>query len=421
MEKAKLKAVFAAIFSAIFILGITLRAINMPNVARRSPDEGIYSAQGKIISESGYLRGTRLLLKEYNSDNVLWIYPPPTRIGYSWLLATLMKALHRTDAAVGSYISFASSVVSLVLIAVIGLRFFNPWITSFALLFMAVSPMELAIARRSWQDAIFGCLGLAMVYFCLEITRNAGRHIWYALLILLGSYIVLIKEPGAAVFGICALWIFWVLAIREKDPVKGVYFIAACAAAGLLSFSVLAYVTGGFGQLLQIFGHIKDAMPTNTYAIEYQSGPLYRFLEGFWIISPVSSVLFLIGAGGTLLPFGISERPDAIKDAGTRQAVTGLILFGITFFAIALFTPYCQNLRYVSVAYGPFYLAAGLGLWYIVLLARPFVKKIALIAAALAVAVLILAALRDYQMFNKIFIRTGIMDVSIRMVREYSR
>lgn len=411
------KTAVMAIIISIIAAGVALRVVNLLNVEKRSPDELIYSCQAELVAEQGPIKGTASLIKEYNTTKKLWIYPPPTRIGYSWVLGTLMKKTANTETYLGSYISFAFSVVSLLLVALIGFRFFNPAVTIFALLFMAVSPPELVMARRTWQDAMFGSLGLLMAYFSMEIMRNPKRLVFYALLVVLGSYIMLVKEPGIIVYGLCILLAIWTLLVKEKAPVKAAVLAAAAAAGATLSVSLLIYACGGMQPILTVFRHVKEAMATNVYAIENQSGPWYYFPLAFWRVSPLSSLLFLAGAAGTMLPFDISDRPDAFPDVRARYAVRGFISFGLAFFAIALLTPYCQNLRYVSVVYGPFYLTAGLGLWYIVLITRPYLKNLAIIAAFLLAAALILAAIYDYQVFYDLFIASTNNDMPIGILR----
>jgi hypothetical protein len=55
-------------------------------------------------------------------------------------------------------------------LALIGLRFFPNEATLFALLFFAVSPGELELARRTWGDALTGLISLSLVYVAGEIT-----------------------------------------------------------------------------------------------------------------------------------------------------------------------------------------------------------------------------------------------------------
>jgi hypothetical protein len=87
----------------------------------------------------------------------------------------------------------------------------------------------------------------------------------------------------------------WFLLAKEKSVFKAVllvFFGLLSAAASVALISVLA---GGFSNALAVVKHWRQAIPANTYAIQYQSGPWYQFFEGFWIMSPVSSALCLIG------------------------------------------------------------------------------------------------------------------------------
>jgi len=400
------------LFFAVLALGVGLRINNLDNITRRSPDEEIYTQEAKaIVLEGG--EGIKLLIREYNLNKELWIYPPPIRVGYLWLLASVMKMTKRTDEKVGAYVSCTFSIISLLLLIVMGLRFFNPWIALSALLFTTVSPMDLAIARRTWQDAMLGCVGLSLIYFCCELTRNTHKIIWYILFVIVGSYCILIKESGIFLYGLCMLWLLWTLFIKEKSYLKGFLLMIVSAAGAGISVLTLAHAAGGITPVIEVLTHVKEAMPTNIYAVEYQSGPWYRLLQGFWIISPVNAFLCVLGIAGVF--------PTSLPNNKNRNAIFGIIFFMLAFMTITIVTPYCQNLRYVSVLFVPFYLMAGLGLWHIVSFAKVKTGNYFFYIAIAFIIAIILAAARDYRNFKKIFLRTGIPDVSMRMVREYSR
>jgi hypothetical protein len=179
------------------------------------------------------------------------------------------------------------------------------------------------------------------------------------------------------------------------------------------SLLTLVYAAGGIEPVIEVLKHIKEAMSTNIYAIEYQSGPWYYFLQGFWILTPMNAFLCVFGIAGTFL--------FSLPNDKNRSAIFSIIFFMVVFMTVTILTPYCQNLRYVSVLYVPFYLIAGLGLWYIVSFIKPRMKDSFVYVAIAFIIAIILVAASDYQNFKKIFVRTGIPDVSIRMVREYSR
>ena len=187
----------------------------------------------------------------------------------------------------------------------------------------------------------------------------------------------------------------------------------ASAAGVAISVLTLAHIEGGIRPVIEILYHIKEAMPTNAYAVKYQSGPWYSILQGFWIISPLNAFLCVFGIAGAL--FGSLPKDK------NQDPIFGIIFFMIAFMAISIATPYCQNLRYVSVLFVPFYLMAGLGLWHIVSFIKLKMKNASFYIAIPLSIVIILAAAGDYRRFKKIFLKTCIMDVSIQMLRDYSR
>lgn len=405
------KIAFPAALILIFMLGVSLRIYNLTNVHSRSPDEGVYTYQANTVLQYGPVEGVKKLVDRYNADEKQWIYPPPTRVAYIWPLALLMKMTNRVDTGLGAYMSCFFSIISLLILIALGLRFFNRWITLYALLFMSVSPLSLAIARRTWQDAMLGCVGLLLIYLCCEITRAPRRLIRYILVIAAGSCAMFIKESGAVIYALCMIWLSWILFLREKSALKGLILIAGGLIGVALGVACLSYAAGGISNVLEVMRHVKEAMPSNTYALEYQTGPWYHFLQGFWIVSPVNTVLYLIGIIGAFL-----------SADNNRNAVLGTIFFMMAFMAIAIAAPYCQNMRYVSALFAPFYLIGGLGLARIISYIRAKADRFSSsLIVACAIGIVIAGAANDYRNFIKIIIKPALNDTSIRLLREYSR
>ncbi|MBU0895405.1 MAG: hypothetical protein KJ584_02290, partial [Candidatus Omnitrophica bacterium] len=226
----------------------------------------------------------------------------------------------------------------------------------------------------------------------------------------IGSWCILIKESGIIVYGLCVIWLFVVVAFGEKSFIKSALLVVFTLLGIGISVLILGHVAGGIPRVLEVLRNIKDAMPTNTYAIDYQTGPWYRILEGFWILAPVSFVLFIIGIAGV---FSGDHR------AGQNIIAKGLIFIISSFLFITIVTPYMQNMRYLSVTFVPFYLICGVGVWYPVSLAKNVFKRGAFYAAIAVIALaLIFVSIGDYQKFRKIFIKRGIRDTSIRLLRE---
>ena len=404
------KSIIPILLLLTLALGTLLRIHNLGNVPGRSPDESVHTYQANTILREGSIMGTRKLVREYNGDSRQWMYPKPIRIGYLWPLAGIMKITGRNDVALGANLSSFFSILSLVIVMTLGLRFFNKWVALYALLFMSVSPIALAISRRTWSDAMLECLGLLLVYLSCEIIRKPNKVILYLPFTVVGACAALVKESGALFYALCAIWILCVLLVKEKAISKGVLLIAASIVGAGASVACTAYVSGGLPNALEAMRHFSEALPGNTYAVEYQTGPWYRFVGGFWIISPLSAILCLVGIAGA--------KPGFAKP-GFAYGIAGFMTAVIVMTIIA---PLSQNMRYISPLFGAFYLLGGLGFWNIVSRAKAKLSNFYFsVAMGWLVILVILAAVSDYGNFKKIFVKTGIVDTSIGLLYLHAR
>jgi 4-amino-4-deoxy-L-arabinose transferase-like glycosyltransferase len=378
-----------------------LRLVNFRNVNTRTPDERVYTYQAKTWLESGRA-GIRSMVDEYKNDAETRWYPPPTRVGMIRLLADMMRWTGRGDESVGARISCAASIGSLLVLALIGIRFLPPWAACIAMLFYAVFPADLAIARRTWTDALVELAGLLLIWFTCEITRNSRRLIWLPLFALVGSLGLLVKESMPVPYGLCALWILWTLARRREWT--GVAILIAATAIGMgASIWWLSAQVGSLADFIGIVLRIPKENAANPYAIEYASGSPWLMLQAFWIVAPVTSLLSVAGLVAVLK-----------KREGPLVFIAG---FTAAYIGIAMATPHFLNLRYVGNTFGTFCLLAGLGCsclispgwkWLDVADRRPF--------AVIAIAIVLGGAVADYLRFQRYFVRDETVDLSIKML-----
>jgi 4-amino-4-deoxy-L-arabinose transferase-like glycosyltransferase len=405
-----------ATISALLCLGAVLRVANLSNVSSRSPDERVYTIQAKVLLQRGQA-GLRSLIAEFQQNPAARLYPTPTRLGYLWPLAAAMRLTGERDEEVGACLSCAASIGSLFILALIGVRFFPSWATLFALLFFAVSPMELAVSRRVWPDALVECLGLSLIYVAAEITRDSTRRIWYLLFVVLGSLGIAVKESGPIGYGFCAIWVLWVLLIQRREWVNGAILIAFSLAGLAITIVWLGISVGGLSVFAKIVTSIPSSNAGNPYAIKYQSGPGYLLLRALETMSPVAAVLGLVGLGVVLFSHRKLNLLHVPAEAANWQVVGWITLFMLGYLALPMVLPHWLNLRYFSVLFGPFYLIAGLGFWYCAWLCwtklRIFDRRA---FVWLAIAALSIGAVADYCRFQKIVVRDALNDLSIKMV-----
>lgn len=404
---------------ALLCLGIGLRLANVSNVSLsdRSPDERVYTRLANTFLQQGNA-GVRFLVEEYQRDpSVRVTYPPVTRIGYLWLLAATMRITGKTDENAGAYLSCAVSIGSLFILTLIGIRFFPPGAALAALLFFAAFPPELALARRTWGDALVGFLALALVWSAAEIIRDSRPRIWYLLFIVTGTLGLVVKESWPVVYGLCAVWLLWILLVQRREWKNGLSLILGGLAGITVSVAWLANSAGGLWVVVEVLNNWFSAVGASAYTLEYQSGPGYLLLKAFWILSPAPAALWLIG-----LAVVLSSRPGlnflrVPTDAANWRGIGWIALFMLSYLCLPMILPYWLNLRYMSVIYGPFCLLAGLGFWYCASVCLNRLEGLNRKSfAAVAIGLVAVVGLTEYQRFHRIFVQEALPDLSIRML-----
>lgn len=416
----KTKTVFSILIAACLVLGTTLRLINL-TVKSRSPDENVYTSYAAQAVEKG-AGSTKELVKNYNAVETRWQYPTPIRVGYIYLGAAVMKMAGSSDVQVLAYVSAGAAIISLLLLVLMGLRFFNPLITLIALLFMSVSPMELAISRRAWPDGVVGAAALGLIYCGCEVLCSRRRRVFSFLFWLAGTYGLLLKETGIVIYGLCIIWLVTVMIFKERNFKQAVFFSLGSFLSIIAGIFILSWFAGGFLPFIETAKHNICALAVNEYALQYHTGPAYILLQSFFAAAPLATVLSLIGTGMILLPqklFKFTLLGGESKQS--RHIFLGIIFFMSAFTLITLIKPYLKNLRYLSVIFAPFYLMSGVGVGYIVAgMKHKGKRNYFYITSAIIVLVVSLGAAGDYYNYRRIFIEKEAPDLAGRCLRDYS-
>ncbi len=396
-----------ALLIAVFLLGAGLRIANLGNVVSRSPDEQTYRAQATAIAKDG-LAGNRTFANAYLHNPVLHSYPPPTRVGFTALVAAAIKLTGAADEHSGAYVSLAASLLSLLACMSIGLRFFTPWVAVLSGAFFAVFPPELVMARRCWPDALVGLVGILMFYFTMELFSGRRRWFFYVPLAVVGSASVMIKETSVLVYAPCLIVALWAFVGSKRDFACAARVIAAALVCGLMTVALLAYATGGIQVPLTILSTGAQANTTNTYALQYQSGPGYLLLWAFQALSPITFLLALLGMGIAI-----------VKHRRSGRGIALLAWLTIGYLAVFMIIPAWLNLRYVSAAFVPLCVFAGFAVWHLLSEARRRLSSFTCqVLAALALAAIALMLYTDYQRFDKVFVQANSKDLSIGLIRQ---
>ena len=412
-------AVWLALFVVVSLTAITLRLSNR-EVASRSPDEEVYIQYVTHVAGSG-IEGGRALVQKYNRDIRLWIYPSPIRVGYIYLVAAVTKLSGASAERAAMSISSVFSIGGFFVAALLGLRFFDRWAVLVGLALLSVSPIELAIARRAWQDSVWGCVGLLLFYLCLEASISKRPKIWRICFWAAGAYYLTIKGSALVVYGLCTLWLVGSAWLQGGSLRKCFYLVIVSALVGAASFVALAWCSGGAFSVMETIQHSTLARGWNQYGHQFQSGPWYWFFLGFLALSPITTLLCVAGIAMIILPKGagvVGFSPGMRQ----RHGAWAIIYLIFTLLIAATVPADLKNLRYVTILVGPCCLLSGLAVVYLLALAKVKLPLWGYHFAVCAVALgLGLTCLTDYRRFERIFVRNGLNDLAIVRVINFAR
>ncbi len=399
------------LFFAILSIATFLR-LQTQTVSTRTPDEQIYIADATRIAASG-VKAVSHLVRKYNADRQFWVYPPPTRVGFTFVVAAAMKMTGASAEHCAVWISFASSLVTVFLTGLLGWHVFSRWIGLISMAFISVSPLDLTLARRAWQDSFVAALGLALLCMCVGATTARYRRLWLGAFWVVGFWFLLVKESALIIYFLLTLWLF-VDAWRKRRGWPSIIATAAMPALlVLLAFVALAWVSGGASQFLQVYPHMAQSVHWNDYVFSYQVGPWYSFPLGLWVLSPATTLLCSCAIAFIFLRLDSLGLTLEFDNDALGVAVALSLFLGAGLVAVTLPEGY-KCLRYVSVLQPAVDVLAAVFLVYLLrrLRGRTF-ERMGPVWMAVGMAVVALVCVADYNRFQRYVVRGKLDDLAI--------
>jgi len=407
MSPARLRRLLLVALLVAVCMGVAMRVGNL-TTTNHGPDERNYTSQAALVLKEG--RGAfPVFIVAFHRDFGL---PPPTRAGFLYLLAGVMAVTGRTDLMAGIWLSCAASVISLLLVARIGWRFLGPTAAVFATVFYALSSLPLMTSRRAWQDATVEMLVLLLILFGGEIVSGATHWGWSLGFCLTGAVCLTMKEMPAMIFLLLSACVLVSLVLRRSDATQLVVFGGIWIVSVAAAVSWLVFLLGDWRPLVE-FPRLTSAFLANSpYSRANESGSGFDLMRGLWLVSPFATLCFPLGLGVLIAPrFFVAE---SVKD---RLMACFLAVFTLLLMAAAVFVPHHLNFRYICPAFGPFYLAAGVGFSGAIgaIMQRLSAVQRKVFAGCCVMAILFCAG-GDALTFENHFVRTDMQDLSLRMV-----
>ena len=329
----RLELFYILAICAIAFIGLTI-SLKDPGFAIAN-DEGYYLSYAEVVHQNG-LSGFRDSFDLYVSDSRHWIYPNPLRVGY-FAVAALWIKIFGVSLVPLAYLSAVCHIGFILAVGIFSYRWFGRARCLMITALIATSPLCLALARRALADSMATfMLALTTGLFIERIRNPASRAVTIAFPIVF-ALTILVKEHTAFFLVPVLFYTVYDWLMTRRLPTFSSVFVMFGAPLIVVG-TIWLIAAGGVTPLLELFSMLLEAQTTNVYTTDYGSGPWYRYLIDFLVLSPWTTLFGL--AYGVIIIEKIKRR-----DAGAAEVFL-LFLFAGLVFVLSFLT---KNARFVII------------------------------------------------------------------------
>jgi 4-amino-4-deoxy-L-arabinose transferase-like glycosyltransferase len=389
----------------VLALGLRVAWFKVPD---RSPDEMLYTQFGRGIAHEGLAWFPHVVGDYTNGEG--GEYPWVERAGFLSMVALAQLASGRRDPVAGELLSCVASVATVALTGVLAWTLLSPWCGAIAMLFLAVSPLDLALARRAWQDDVVALATLVMAALALAALARPAERRWRLGFFVASALALLIKENVLIPFGLGVLALSVDAWVRTRDVPRTLAPLAWGALVVVLVFGAILALCGGWEPLTELVALTPAAWAPDEYLRDYQTGGVGYYLTGLRILQPVPWLLGSVAALLAIARAPLLRGPWRARSGGRALRMLGWYV--AVFFAVSCAYS-SKNIRFLSPLYSPVAMLAGALVvstfaWLKARLPVPAWRG----AVALAAGLLLFAAWADAKRFDHYFNELEIQDLA---------
>jgi hypothetical protein len=355
-------------------------AVKEPN-----SDDGYYLRYMQSVHANG-LSAIPGLFDHWNATRKDWIFPPPSRVGFIVASAAWASVFGASLHAL-QLLSFTSHLLLCLVNYFFARRHFGEPRALFIGLLMGFSTLLMGLSRLALTDSFNALCMVTTTWLFLDLTRDPSSFARGIPFMASLAFMVLVKELSVLLVVPFAAFLLYEHFAR-RVPHDLVRFALWFVIPGIVTVALFVLAAGSLPKYIETTGIVLRSPATNGYAIKFGSGPWYRPILDFMLLSPVP----------TFLAIGWWALTAARFRAGEYDR-TSFFLALLTAFLIFEFSFFTKNIRYAVVLELPIRVFSVLMIGELVGRLRP--------ARAIAITGLLVACLcwLDWSSFQLVWVR----------------
>jgi 4-amino-4-deoxy-L-arabinose transferase-like glycosyltransferase len=358
-------------------------ASSLPAVPSRARGDDQYYLRYLQTVSAGGLSAFPKLFEQWCANPVDRIFPSPLRVGFV-VTSVAWGKLVGADYRSLQTLSLACFLLLVVVNYAFARRHFDEDRACLVAALAGFSPLLMGLSRLAFADSYAALCTTIAIWMFLEVVEDPeSRKKQFGFAAVL-AWAVLVKEPSVLVVpGFIAFLLYERFVRREPHPLlrSATPFLLAGAAVA----TVLVLAAGGFEPLARTLRAVAVSPATNRYALRFGSGPWFRPILDFLLLSPWPTLLAIGWFWSTALRLK-SGRYD-------RASVYFAIVSVGMLVALSFFT---KNVRYAAALELPIRMFAVL---IVCELAQASGARRPGLLAGVAVVVLCLLDQRNFELF----------------------
>ena len=380
------ESIYRLMAAAVILLAVTLILSTLGQVHFfPQHDEGCYLKYAACIGEKG-LSGFSGIFQGFIEDQAHWFNPNPFRIGFIILSGAWLRMLGYSFINL-AYLSLFSYALFLGFSYYFSRKYLGEQLALLLVILLAFSPLQLAMARRALMESTINLFSILSVWLFWDFFKSRSR-LKAILFIAVYTGSILIKETSVLLIFV---FLSYLLARRFIDKEKvNLKEIALLLFLPLVLAGLVYLACGCLPYLLDTAKIILAPLKAGSYAALFCSGPWYRYLIDYMLLSPWIVILAI----GFIFSFLTRKKEDEFSLYFIFVFLLIFILFGI----------FRKNVRYVIILDTPMRLFSLLMLNGIA--QRIYPRQ----AMKLTFVLVVLLAFSDCLNSYYLFIREGIYD-----------